>query len=164
MYIQQTFIRTGDINYIYTFTDPDYVHTNNTSTDNLLKYDVRAYYGPDGQYSDSDWRTLYGEMGEAKKIGEMDESSIVTYEYGIDNYPNPFNPTSTINYTIKEIGNVNITIYDALGRKVKELVNEIKTPGSYEVKFDGSNLASGIYIYTMKVNNFFSSKKMILTK
>ncbi|MBK7105434.1 MAG: T9SS type A sorting domain-containing protein [Ignavibacteriae bacterium] len=80
------------------------------------------------------------------------------------NYPNPFNPTSIINYTIKEIGNVNINIYDVLGRKVKELLNEIKTPGSYKVKFDGSNLASGIYIYTMQVNNFFESKKMILTK
>ncbi|MBK7106244.1 MAG: caspase family protein [Ignavibacteriae bacterium] len=80
------------------------------------------------------------------------------------NYPNPFNPSSTINYIVKEIGNVNITIYDALGRKVKELVNEIKEPGSYNVKFDGSDLATGIYIYTMRVNNFFESKKMILNK
>lgn len=80
------------------------------------------------------------------------------------NYPNPFNPTSTIIYTIVEMGNVNITIYDVLGRKVKELVNEIKTPGSYDVEFSGSNFASGVYFYTMKVNNFLESKKMILAK
>lgn len=88
-----------------------------------------------------------------------------SYDFSLKNaYPNPFNPTSTINYTIKKIGNVNITIYDALGRNVKELVNEIKTPGSYEIKFDGTNLASGVYFYTMKVNNFFESKKIILAK
>lgn len=160
----QTFNRTGDTNYVYTYTDPIYIHTNNQSTTNLLYYDVRAYYAPDQRYSDADFKAVYGETGDAKKIGEIDASSIVIYEYGIESYPNPFNPTSTINYTIKEIGNVKITIYDALGRKVKELLNEIKTPGSYDIKFDGSKLSSGIYIYTMNVNEFYESKKMILTK
>ncbi|KAF0152271.1 MAG: Cna B domain protein [Ignavibacteria bacterium] len=80
------------------------------------------------------------------------------------NYPNPFNPTTTIKYNLPNAGLVKITIYDILGREVRVLVNEEKNPGVYEVKFDAKNLASGVYIYTVKANSFFSSKKMLLTK
>ncbi len=92
------------------------------------------------------------------------ESIVTTYEYGIANYPNPYNPSTTINFQIKETGNVTITVYDALGREVKELVKEVKQPGSYNILFDGTNLSSGIYFYTMSVNNFTASKKMLLAK
>ncbi|MCB9249536.1 MAG: T9SS type A sorting domain-containing protein [Ignavibacteriales bacterium] len=85
-------------------------------------------------------------------------------ENEVSNYPNPFNPTTTINFKVKETGNVNIIIYDALGREVKQLVNETKQPGSYNISFDGSRLSSGIYFYTMRANNFTASKKMLLTK
>ena len=82
-----------------------------------------------------------------------------TYEYGISNYPNPYNPTTTINYQIKEMGNVNITVFDALGRTVKVLVNDIKQPGEYNILFDGSNLSNGVYYYRMQAGNFVETKK-----
>ncbi|MBK7104540.1 MAG: T9SS type A sorting domain-containing protein [Ignavibacteriae bacterium] len=149
----------------YTYTDNEIGISNINDKNHVVLYDVKSYYSLEGTLSPDDYYALYGELL-AKDNPYYAETTTenTILENSIKSYPNPFNPTSTINYTIKEIGNVNITIYDALGRKVKELVNELKTPGSYEVKFDGSNLASGIYIYTMKVNNFFSSKKMILTK
>lgn len=80
------------------------------------------------------------------------------------NYPNPFNPTTTIRYDLPKEGLVRIIIYDILGREVKVLVNEEKKPGVYEFKFDGKNLASGIYFYTIRTPHYFQSKKMILMK
>lgn len=86
-------------------------------------------------------------------------------EFALDqNYPNPFNPATTINYSIPEAGNVEIKVYDILGNEVANLVNEAKTPGNYAVEFDASSFASGIYIYTLKANNFVQTKKMILMK
>jgi hypothetical protein len=85
--------------------------------------------------------------------------------YLAQNYPNPFNPTTKINYSLQQGGYVNLTIYDLLGREIETLVNEFKPIGSYNVLVDGSNLASGIYYYRLKVdNNFVETKKMILIR
>jgi|WetSurMetagenome_2_1015567.scaffolds.fasta_scaffold40427_2 carboxypeptidase T len=80
------------------------------------------------------------------------------------NYPNPFNPTTQINYSIAKEGFVKISIFDVLGREVKVLVNEVKTPGFYAVDFDGTNLSSGMYFYRMESGNFVDTKKMTLIK
>ena len=80
------------------------------------------------------------------------------------NYPNPFNPTTTIKYQIPDAGLVILKVYDMLGNKVTELINENKQPGSYIVEFNASDFASGVYIYKLLVNDFISSKKMILIK
>jgi hypothetical protein len=80
------------------------------------------------------------------------------------NYPNPFNPTTRIGYRISDIGFVILKIYDTLGNEVAELVNEEKSPGEYEVRFDASNLTSGIYFYTLKSNGSSITKKMLLLK
>lgn len=86
-----------------------------------------------------------------------------TYMLG-DNYPNPFNPSTEIKYQLKESGFVSLKIYDILGNEVADLVNEHKDAGYYTAKFNGNNLASGIYIYRLRVNDFVSSKKMLLAK
>jgi hypothetical protein len=80
------------------------------------------------------------------------------------NSPNPFNPSTLINYQVANDGFVSLKVYDILGREVKTLVNEVKTQGKYSVIFDAANLTSGIYIYQLKANGFSSYKKMILTK
>ncbi|NCS90369.1 MAG: T9SS type A sorting domain-containing protein [Ignavibacteria bacterium] len=80
------------------------------------------------------------------------------------NYPNPFNPSTSISYSIKEMGLVTLKIFDVLGREVSVLVNEVKEPGKYSINFDASKLSSGVYIYYMNAGNFISTKKMILTK
>lgn len=86
-------------------------------------------------------------------------------EYSLEsNYPNPFNPTTSISYSIKEMGLVTLKIFDVLGREVSVLVNEIKEPGKYSINFDASKLSSGVYIYYINAGSFTSSKKMILTK
>lgn len=80
------------------------------------------------------------------------------------NYPNPFNPLTNIQYSIKESGRIELAVFNILGQKVKTLVDEFKNAGSYSAIFDASKLASGIYIYRIKVNNFIDSKKLILLK
>ena len=80
------------------------------------------------------------------------------------NYPNPFNPTTNIIYEVANSGNVEITVYDLIGRKIKTLVNEIKNSGTYEVSFDGSNLTSGVYFYRLQVDGNSVVKQMLLLK
>jgi Secretion system C-terminal sorting domain len=80
------------------------------------------------------------------------------------NYPNPFNPTTTINYSIPKAGNVKLTIFDAIGSKVANIVNEYKPAGNYSVKFTGTNLASGIYLYRLESGNYSATKKFVLLK
>jgi len=93
------------------------------------------------------------------------------------NYPNPFNPTTTINYVIPIVetrrgvtSHITLKVYDTLGRRVATLVNEEQTPGNYSVKFDASDITSGLYFYKLQIyqtglgRSFVESKKMILIK
>jgi hypothetical protein len=80
------------------------------------------------------------------------------------NYPNPFNAKTVIKYQLPNTTDVNLTIYDITGRNIAVLVNEQKQPGYYEVTFDASNLASGIYFYQLRAGEFISSKKLVLLK
>ncbi len=80
------------------------------------------------------------------------------------NYPNPFNPSTFINYQTSETGHVRISVFNTLGQKVAELVNGMQPAGNYKVRFDGANLASGIYLYKLEVNEMSSVRKMILLK
>ncbi len=82
------------------------------------------------------------------------------------NYPNPFNPSTIINYSVFENGNIRLVVYDALGKKITELVNEYKLKGNYTLHFNARkyNLASGSYYYQLIQDGKYEVKKMILTK
>jgi len=80
------------------------------------------------------------------------------------NYPNPFNPVTKINFAVPEISFVTLKVYNVLGKEIATIVNEEKPVGKYEIEFDGSNLASGVYIYKIQAGNFWNTKKFILMK
>jgi hypothetical protein len=80
------------------------------------------------------------------------------------NYPNPFNQSSIINFQCSITGNVNLKVFDIMGREVATLVNEILQPGTYQVMFNSGNLPSGVYFYRMQSEYFTDVRKMILTK
>ena len=88
----------------------------------------------------------------------------------LQNYPNPFNPTTTIKYSIPQLGiesgsaRVTLKIYDILGREIRTLVNARQKPGNYSVQFNATGLPSGIYFYKLKVGEFVKVKKMALLK
>ncbi|AFH49542.1 Hypothetical protein IALB_1835 [Ignavibacterium album JCM 16511] len=93
-------------------------------------------------------------------------SDIIPDKYSLEqNYPNPFNPTTTIEFSLPEdVENVRLTIYNALGEKVSELVNGKMEAGRYRYQWNAGNVATGLYIYELRTNKFTLSRKMLLMK
>ncbi|MGB9665230.1 MAG: T9SS type A sorting domain-containing protein, partial [Ignavibacteria bacterium] len=91
--------------------------------------------------------------------------SEIPNEYKLSqNYPNPFNPSTMIEFSIVKSEFVSLKVYNILGQEVATLVNEVKNPGIYSVRFDASHLSSGVYIYRLQTETFTATKKMILQK
>ena len=80
------------------------------------------------------------------------------------NFPNPFNPVTHLQFGISKSGFVSLKVFDVLGREIKTLINEIKPAGSYDVLFDGTDLASGVYFYNIEFIDFAETKRMILIR
>ncbi len=92
-------------------------------------------------------------------------NAVVPEGYSLDsNYPNPFNPSTKISFTIAQPEHVSLRVYDALGREVAKLVDTGLGAGAHTVTFDGRNLASGIYVYRIQAGDFHAQKKMQLLK
>ncbi len=86
-------------------------------------------------------------------------------DFSLDqNYPNPFNPTTSISFNLPSASNVSLKVYDMLGQEVAIVLNQFMNAGRFEVKFDASNLPTGIYTYSLSAGNFQSVKKMMLIK
>lgn len=150
---------------VQTYTDYEYVATDGYTHD-LLWYDVRAYYSTEGTYSVPDFTAAYGRI-EASTLEDKLVASLANElpaNYSISNFPNPFNPTTTINYQLPENGFVTIKVYDLLGKEIATLVNGSRTAGYYKVNFDASRLTSGVYVYTINAGNYTQSRKMLLMK
>ncbi|TKJ39984.1 hypothetical protein CEE37_09620 [candidate division LCP-89 bacterium B3_LCP] len=119
--------------------------------------------GSDGSDGKSGWTNT----GEPLDFSIYDEhqSSILPEEYKLFSvFPNPFNPNTVISFELRVSSLVNLAIYDISGRLVAELVNGWRDAGTHEVTFDGSNLASGIYIYQLDAGGFTASGKMVMMK
>ncbi|TKJ41119.1 hypothetical protein CEE37_05475 [candidate division LCP-89 bacterium B3_LCP] len=124
----------------YTFSDPD-VQVGNTYT-----YALQTYF-IDGH----------------SEISATGTIRLLVHDLA-QNTPNPFNPETTIIYTVPEAGFVNLTVYDVRGTLVKKLVNQFQPADKYNVTFDGSNLVSGIYFYRMVAGDYTAIRKMVLMK
>ena len=95
----------------------------------------------------------------------VDDADLLPNEFVLyQNYPNPFNPITTIYYDLPEQGFVNLRVYDFLGREVATLIKEVQAAGSYNIDFDGNELASGVYYYSLKAGVFEKTLKMLLIK
>jgi len=96
----------------------------------------------------------------------MVSGEMIPAEYALEqNYPNPFNPSTMIEFSLPEnVGNVKLSIYNALGEKVAELVNTALTAGKYQYQWNAQNVATGMYIYELRTDKFVSVKKMLLLK
>ena len=80
------------------------------------------------------------------------------------NYPNPFNPSTTISFSLPESGNVILKIYNVIGKEIETLVEGYREAGIYTVNFNAEELASGMYIYSLRTNGFTETKKMLFMK
>jgi hypothetical protein len=95
--------------------------------------------------------------------GQQD-SEAITSAYELSNHPNPFGSITGIRYSIPETGLVRITVYDVSGRRVAELINEMKPAGDHEVRFDAGNLSAGVYLYRFSAGGYTDTRKLVLLK
>jgi hypothetical protein len=103
--------------------------------------------------------------GSSKTYNAVEVDFGVVKEYSLSqNYPNPFNPSTEINYTLAKSGNITLKVYNLLGSEVATLIDGFMEAGKYSVKFNAKDFTSGVYFYTIKTNNFTSTRKMLLIK
>jgi len=112
-----------------------------------------------GTYDNGVWRCSLPQILDVESL-EIYPESYLLYQ----NYPNPFNPSTTIKFEIPKTAFVTLKIYNILGQEVAELVNEEKQPGVYEVNWNASGFASGVYFYQLRAGSFVETKKMILLR
>ncbi len=148
---------------VQSFTDNDYTYMGPRSGSPVY-YDVREYYSVEGTTSYESWYGTNGNL--VPKISAPSESKMASEikEYSVICYPNPFNPSTRINYQLPKDGMVSLKIYNELGQEVKTLVDGFKNTGTYNIEFNASNLSSGIYFYKLQAGDFVSIKKMLLIK
>jgi len=98
-------------------------------------------------------------------VGVNGDDNLLPVVYSLSqNYPNPFNPSTTIEFALPLNSDVSLVVYDILGRQVTELVKGNFNAGYHKVRFDASNLASGVYFYSIKAGDFVNVKKLMLLK
>ena len=120
-------------------------------TDNVVKDSITA-------------RTFRWLM-EGVVTGVNDNNVQAVYNYSLtQNYPNPFNPSTVISYSVADPGYTSVKVYDVMGSEVKTLVSSYQQPGNYNITFDASSLASGMYIYKLQSGNYSESRKMLVLK
>lgn len=114
-------------------------------------------------FGDSEWSTVWSFTTETVTSAENEEqlpTEIVLYP----NYPNPFNPTTSISYSLPQATSVNLQVFDLTGRLVATLASGMMPAGRHEVSFDASNMASGMYIYRLEAGTYIRHNKMLLVK
>lgn len=110
-----------------------------------------------------DWSEIWNFRTLTTGIENLNEEIPVRYKLH-NNYPNPFNPSTKIEFELPEAADVEITVYDFLGRKVKDLVSQILQAGRYRTEFNARGYASGIYFYTYTAGKYRETRRMILIK
>lgn len=122
-----------------------------------------GYWPNDGSVLAGTAAVLYNKSTPISIVSVEDNAVPANFSLN-QNYPNPFNPATTINFSLSSRSNVSLKVYDIIGREVATLVNGVIEVGTHTVNFDGANLASGMYFYTLTAGNFTATKKMMLVK
>jgi len=144
------------------------VETNGTSIIDSLTFgsqedDISYGRFPDGS---EQWQFFASPTpGEANSTTSIENANILPEFFELkQNYPNPFNPVTTISYSLPKSGPVELIIYNNLGQKIETLIQKYQPAGSYSVNFAAGNIASGIYFYQLKTQQFSETRKMLLVK
>ncbi|CAN5518695.1 hypothetical protein BH10BAC5_BH10BAC5_24390 [soil metagenome] len=151
--------------------DGNYASLDSTGIISLSFSDVKGNSGmirdyvieTNGQYSANGTENRHVNISGKNLKDPKQDLNIFTNKLNV-NFPNPFNPTTKINYQISKNGLVSLKVYNVLGQLISQLVNEFKTAGVYTVEFNGSNLATGVYYYRIETSDFIETKRMMLIK
>jgi hypothetical protein len=118
-----------------------------------------AGYAYAGTASDSVYRTIQPTLSVDDSWGPL------PYGFSLaQNFPNPFNPSTTISYSLSRESHVTLEVYGLLGQQVAQLVNGLKQAGEYEIQFEGMRLASGVYFYRIQTAQYTATRKMIILR
>jgi hypothetical protein len=141
-----------------------YLGKSNYTSDATWQGEILEFNVYDKALSADNILFLY-QKGPSTATGVEDRLGTMPKKYSLlQNYPNPFNPTTVIGYQLPATSNVSLKVYNLLGEEVAILVEGIRQPGTYQATFDGSKLASGVYLYRMTANNFVETKKLVLVR
>ncbi|MCG6915842.1 FG-GAP-like repeat-containing protein [bacterium BMS3Abin03] len=145
------------------------IFTDSTLADTTLLYSSlqsnKNYWWRVKAYNSLGWSIFSEVRTFGVIITSIEDDDQLPTEFSLEqNFPNPFNPITSIQYQISELSFVNVKIFDVLGDEITTLVNEIKPTGRYEIEFDATNLSSGIYFYQLQAGSFIETKKMLLLK
>ena len=150
------------------WNSPSRMAVGNLQADSLNACPVAGYMEFGGDNCLAVWSNFYPIYASIKclnTVGINGNNNNIPGDYSLyQNYPNPFNPQTEIKFGLPIESFVKLVIYDVLGREVGVLVNEELKPGTYEVGWDGSKFASGVYYYKLLTNDFVDTKKMLLVK
>ncbi|MCC6476550.1 T9SS type A sorting domain-containing protein [bacterium] len=153
----------GDNSGWYFFTLPT-THSDGSAVQqgDTIYYQVHATDPPGNS---NDFYEIQALVVGATWLGvEAPAPSVSTFEL-VGNYPNPFNPTTTIEFTLGTTANVSLTVFNTLGQEVASLArNDQMSAGTHKMTFDGANLTSGVYLYTLSAGSFSETRKMVLVK
>lgn len=130
----------------------------------LLDYNATYYWRTQGQTVSGagPWGSAFSFR---TPIGTSTEADGLPTEFSLaDNYPNPFNPTTTIQYSLPSAEHVSLIVFDMLGREVRVLVDAVQATGTHTIAFDAAGLPSGPYLYRLQAGHFVATKQMVLIK
>ena len=159
----------NECSFAITETDGSYIIENLSSGNYMITSDKPGYISNPGNtaaidYEQNIFSSSVNVIMNNNSVTDADDDRLPSNFSLEQNYPNPFNPTTAISYQITAFSHVMLKVYDLLGREVATLVDEMKQPGRYEVKFNGSNISSGTYFYRLQAGDFISTKKLVLMK
>jgi hypothetical protein len=150
------------------YTDNDY--TKASTYIYLISYDVRAYYTVEQTEADQYWRSIYGGVLLWKtNTDSIAASSEISSEFQMHNFPNPFNPTTNIIFSLPEASMIKLDIYNSSGQHIKELVNGFRSVGVHVTQWDGTNdqnikVSSGTYFLISQMPSKIYNRKILLLK
>jgi hypothetical protein len=148
--LQQQWVIINWVNY--------WKYTNTYDGNNNLTEALRQVWNGSNWLNSLKWTYTYIPTDVNEILSEVNNFSLS------NNYPNPFNPTTIINYSVPEIEFVTLKVYDVLGNEIAVLVNKEMEQGSYEISFDATMIPSGIYFYRFEAGSFVETKKMVVMK
>lgn len=135
---------SADLRHIHLFSGPDVESVTLVDTFGVMGFSAQK------DIKTTDVKTADNQIPQAYSLGQ--------------NFPNPFNPSTTINFSVPAEGYVSLKVFNTLGQEVATLVNGVRSAGTYTATFDASGLSSGMYFYTIQTKGFMQTKKMVLTK
>jgi hypothetical protein len=160
----------------FVVTTDDFISLNSDSASTMRQFDGSLpeidflHLAQRSDLIDAGVNLGYPYNGQAPDLGAFESdfttfinNYAITYNYQLfQNYPNPFNPSTSIKFTINKAGSVSLDIYNISGQKIETLIKQKMAAGNHEVVWDASNMVSGVYFYTLKLNNVSNTKRMLL--